>query len=174
MAIPIQSQIYNPISGVFGTGQMQFFGPNSTATSWSVPAGIGKVRARCWGGSTGTNSGGFAIKSIYDLTGVSTIPIIVSTGTCSFGSYVSSTGGSSSGVGTGVGGDINSNGTTLQVGNLLGSPNGFLGGASAYTSAFPGQFSIDFIGCGAISNGYSGTFPGGTGSAVYGLVIVEW
>ena len=78
MAIPIQSQIYNPITGVFGIGQMQVFGYGSSATAWAVPAGIGKVRVRLWGGgATNGGGGGFAIKTINDLAGVTSIAVQV-------------------------------------------------------------------------------------------------
>ena len=60
MTIAIQSQISNPITGVFGTGQVQIF---STSGVWTVPPGIGKVRVRLWGAggsfcNTSTNYGG--------------------------------------------------------------------------------------------------------------------
>ena len=183
MAIPVQSQIYNPISGVFGTGQVQFFGPQSGSFIWTVPQGIGKVRARCWGGGATSYAGGFAMKAIYDLTGVTIVPITVSSiagGTSSFGSYVSATGAvASTSAGYGVGGDINTSGNGTQVGNLFGAGYSLFGaaGATGYASEFPGQFSIDFIGCGSTANGYTATFPGGgggTSGAAYGLVIVEW
>ena len=145
MTIAIQSQISNPITGVFGTGQVQIF---STSGVWTVPPGIGKVRVRLWGaGSTGgtysslylgSGGGGFALKTIYDLSGVASIPVTVGTsptspvttvgafqvgGTSSFGSYASATGGTGAGTmvgGIGIGGDINTSGGT---------------GASASTSA---------------------------------------
>jgi len=73
MSIPIQSQIFNPITGVFGTGQMQIFGSGQSGI-WYIPLGIGKVRVRMWGGGGGVagpgGGGGFALKTIYDLTGV--------------------------------------------------------------------------------------------------------
>lgn len=139
MTIQTVAQGYNPITGVFGTGNVQFFASSGT---WVVPQGIGKVRVRLWGAGGcyssnasnygGGGGGGFAIKTIYDLTGVTSIPVTVgagvtytstttatTAGTSSFGSYVSATGGSTpasspsavNGLGgTGVGGDINTSG----------------------------------------------------------------
>ena len=172
MTVPVQSQIYNPITGVFGTGQIQVYGPGQSG-SWVVPPGIGKVRARCWGGggNSGGGGGGFALKTIYDLSGVTSISIIVGgqSGTSSFGSYVSATGGASGNTGgSGSGGDINSsggngisgyaggvgslwgNGGSYNVGGASGdcasssaiaTPNGFLG-ASGYYNTSGTQYNI--------------------------------
>lgn len=140
IAVPVTSAINNPASGVFGTGQVQFF---TNSGSWTIPPGIGKVRARCFGAGGGYNNissyysggggGGFAIKTIYGLDGLTSIPITVgigggtvststalySSGTSSFGSFVSATGGyfgyyGSAPLpgGSGVGGDINNIGGT--------------------------------------------------------------
>lgn len=130
MAVPSVSQIYNPVTGVFGTGQMQFF---SSSGSWTVPSGINKVRVRLWGGGSGSNGsgGGFALRIIWDLTGVVAVAVTVggAGGTSSFGSYVSATGGASSGgaVGAGSGGDINYAG---GQGNTTGNSGG--GAASLF------------------------------------------
>jgi hypothetical protein len=127
--IPIQSQAFNPITGVFGTGQVQFFASSGT---WTVPPGVGKVRVRVFGAGGGyfssspmsPSGGGFAFKAIYDLTGVTSVAVTVGAAgtanvagnTSSFGSYCSATGGqtgSADGVnagGTGTGGDINTSG----------------------------------------------------------------
>jgi len=155
MAIPIQSQIFNPITGVFGTGQMQIF---SSSGTWTVPPGIGKVRVRMWGagGPNNGNSsnygggggGGFTLKTIYDLTGVTSVAVtvgvglnpvstttIITAGTSSFGSYCSATGGSStysgsSGLGgTGIGGDINTSGGSSA--NATSATNGGGGGCGS-------------------------------------------
>tara|TARA_R110000868_G_scaffold136848_3_gene349993 strand:+ start:7413 stop:8270 length:858 start_codon:yes stop_codon:yes gene_type:complete len=139
MAIQTVSQVYNPVTGVFGTGNVQFF---SASGAWIVPQGIGKVRVRMWGAGGASNQdssyygggggGGFAMKTIYDLTGVTSIPVSVGAGALtgiysstvtfqagasSFGSYCSATGGSYGGAGTnaniggtGVGGDLNRTG----------------------------------------------------------------
>jgi len=135
----IQSQINNPITGVFGTGQVQIFGSSGT---WFVPAGVTRVRVRMWGAGasasnqssyySGGGGGGFALKTIYDLTGVTSVGVTVGAGiaspssgataagtqagTSSFGSFCSATGGITSTTtdvsigGTGVGGDINNSG----------------------------------------------------------------
>lgn len=148
MAVSIQSQVFNPISGVFGTGQVQIFGLNSLSNVWTVPLGINKVRARCFGGA-----GGFAMKSIYDLTGVTSVPITVQKGTCSFGSYVSATGGYG---GIGIGGDIN-------CGSLNGSAANLMGATTFSSTNYPSSFSIDFF------NASAASWPG-----VEGAVVVEW
>lgn len=109
----------NPISGTFGTGNVKFF---SSSGTWTVPAGIGKVRARIWGGGAyGGGGGGFSLVTVYNLYGVTSIPVTVGSGgtsssstggTSSFGSYASATGGlaGAGGGGTGVNGDINTTG----------------------------------------------------------------
>jgi hypothetical protein len=138
MTIQTTNALTNPITGVFGTGQIQIFGASGT---WIVPQGIGKVRARVWGAGGswcsdgsyygGGGGGGFAMKAIYDLTGVTSVPVTVgggvvykssatstgfTAGTSSFGSYISATGGTYAcqtdinNGGTGIGGDINNTG----------------------------------------------------------------
>lgn len=147
MAIPVVSQIYNPITGVFGTGQMQIF---ASSGIWTVPPGINKVRARVWGagGGNGGGGGGFAIRTVWDLTGVSVVGVTVGAGstsanggTSSFGSYVSATGGVAAGGagGAGVGGDINNSGgqgTSGVAGGGVGSVIG-IGGGSAGAAVAP-------------------------------------
>lgn len=195
MSVPIQSQIFNPITGVFGTGQLQIYGVGGSGT-WVVPPGIGKVRVRLWGGGGGYGGGGgFALKTITDLAGVTSIPVIVGGpgGTSSFGQYVYATGGQNSGssdqiAGIGVGGDINyaggntigggagslfgNGGSALMVGGsgaAIGASSytpGFLGtGGTAGTSGMSANFSIDFIGTGG--GGTSGGMNGG-GGITYG------
>jgi hypothetical protein len=138
----IISTAYNPVSGVFGTGQVIVYGGSTTTQTftWTVPAGIGAVRARCWGGGGGSGAsggggGGFAMKAIYDLTGVTSIAVTVGLGvasgnitggTSSFGSYVSATGGQyASTGGSGSGGDINYTGGTGGGGRGGGSASIF-------------------------------------------------
>lgn len=91
----------NPVSGVFGSGNVLFITANQ---SWTPPPGVFNVRARMWGAGSGRGLPG---------------------GTTSFGSFCSATGGSADGKtgGNGVGGDINHKG-----GN---SPGGYGGGGSA-------------------------------------------
>jgi hypothetical protein len=158
MAIPIQSQIYNPVTGVFGIGQMQIFGFGTSASSWTVPAGIGKVRVRLWGGgATAGGGGGFAIKTINDLSGVTSIAVQVggTFGASSFGNYVSATGGtntSGSYGGTGVGGDINYSG-----GNMVGGGAGsiFGNGGSSDMPGASGFYGANYGGNGLLGSGSS-------------------
>lgn len=165
MTVNIQSQVFNPVTGTFGTGQIAWF---STSGTWTVPAGIGKCRVRVWGagGSATTGGGaggGFAIKTIYDLSGVSSVAVTVGTptasttgGTSSFGSYVSATGGSNTTAGgTGVGGDINNTGGTgPNTANCGG------GGAASYF----GNGGNGSATSGANGGGSSGGAGGGSGT----------
>lgn len=140
MAIQTISTAYNPISGVFGTGQVQMFFASGT---WSVPLGIGKVRARVWGGGAYNQGGGggFSMETIYNLTGVTSIAVTVGAGgdgttttggTSSFGSYCSATGGASNSPGgTGTGGDLNYTGGTGGSSAGAGSASIFGNGGSA-------------------------------------------
>lgn len=114
MSIQQISQVYNPITGIFGNGFVQVFGPGMSGT-WTVPPGVNACRVRLWGGG-GSNAGaggGFALKTIYAL-GVTSVAVTVAdqNGTSSFGSFVSATGGASgsSTAGSGSGGDINTTG----------------------------------------------------------------
>jgi len=137
MAIQTISTAYNPVSGVFGTGQVQMYFASGT---WSVPPGIGKVRARMWGGGgyNAGSGGGFSLRAVYDLTGVTSVAVTVGAGgvsgsttggTSSFGSYCSATGGLTNGgaAGAGSGGDINNTG---GIGG--GGANGGGGSASIF------------------------------------------
>ena len=144
MSIPQIGSINNPVTGVFGTGNVQVF---SSSGTWTVPTGIGKVRARMWGGGAyAGGGGGFAIRTIYDLSGVTSVSVTVGAGgtstsstggTSSFGSYVSATGGTNNSTGgSGSGGDTNTSGGTGNsshggggVGNIFG--NGGNGASSA-------------------------------------------
>jgi hypothetical protein len=157
MTVPIVSQIFNPVNGVFGTGQLAWF---NTSGTWIVPAGIGKCRVRLWGAGgsgNGTNAGGgggFAMRTIYDLSGITSVAVTVGTaasntsgGTSSFGSFVSATGGSNSLTpGTGIGGDVNNT-----------------GGTGAGTSGAGGG-SASFFGNGGAANGGSSTGGAGGGN----------
>jgi len=123
MSFPIQNANQsNPITGVFGNGQIELFSNTGTFT---VPIGVSKVRVRVWGGGGNTlgGGGGFAMK-VCDVTQGSTIAVTVGIAeqTSSFGSFVSATGGATSGAGgTGVGGDV----------NFTGGMGGSAGGGSA-------------------------------------------
>lgn len=109
----------NPVTGIFGLGQKQWFFEDGTFT---VPDGITSIRVRLWGGG-GRAGGGFAIKTITALTPGASVAVTVGAagsvtaagGTSSFGAYVSATGGESNSSGTsyggvGSGGDFNSQG----------------------------------------------------------------
>jgi hypothetical protein len=194
MAVPIQSQISNPITGVFGIGQMQIFSASGT---WIVPPGVAKVRVRMWG--AGANycaqssyfgaggGGGFALKAIYDLTGVTSVAVTVGSGnsyissgataagfqagTSSFGSYCSATGGicgatsSVNNGGTGVGGDINNSGGRGGFGGGATTGGGggsasLIGGGANATVAVPGP---SFGGAGAGFGSANSNLPGSGG-----------
>jgi hypothetical protein len=164
MAIQTISTAYNPVSGIFGTGQVQMF---FTSGAWTVPTGISRVRARVWGAgggggvTAGAAGGGFSLKTIYDLTGVTSIAITVGAGgvsgavtggTSSFGGYCSATGGTASAGGSGSGGDINYSGGNTSGGgaaSIFGPGNGNVsnisggagqGATSATTLGLPGFF----------------------------------
>ena len=163
MAIQEIAQAFNPITGVFGTGQVRFFSASGT---WSVPPGIGKVRARVWGGGgyARGSGGGFSIETIYDLTGVTSVAVTIGVGgsaatplnggTSSFGSYCSATGGATAGgvVGAGTGGDIN------YSGGLGGT------GASAGGGGVASLFGNGGNGGTSATNGGNGASGGGAGS----------
>lgn len=183
MTTLIQSQIVNPVTGVFGTGQMQIFGKGMSG-SWIVPDGIGKVRVRCFGsgGSNGGGGGGFALKTIYDLTGVTSIPVTVGETTStssagassSFGSYCSATGGAQTGSGqqaggVGVGGDINASGGKGQVGNGGGGVGSLFGegGWGATTSGESGRPGGSGGGGGSSASCVGGPGLTGSGGAGY-------
>ena len=195
MAVPIQSQISNPITGVFGNGQMQIFSASGT---WTVPPGVAKVRVRMWGagGSAGNQAsyysggggGGFALKAIYELTGITSIPVTVGVGiiniqsgststgfragTSSFGSYCSATGGLT-GItsdnalgGVGVGGDINNTGGKGGWGGATSSGGGggsasLIGGGGNAGASAPGNSSTGGAGAGWGSSTQNNPASGG-------------
>lgn len=112
----ITSSLANPVTGIFGTGKINFYVSDDT---FIVPEGITSVRVRLWGAGNRGGGGGFALKTINDLVPSASIPITVGVtagATSSFGAYVSATGGteystSNAGIGgTGIGGDINHSG----------------------------------------------------------------
>lgn len=161
-------EVFNPLTGVFGSGQVRFFpGAATTQTyTWTVPAGVDAVRVRVWGagGYSGGSGGGFAMKSIYGLSGTATVAITVGTGgststttggSSSFGSFVSATGGATAGgaAGAGSGGDVNYTG---GVGG--GATYGGGGAASLFGNGGAGVGSVGTVG----GNGGSG---GGCGFA---------
>lgn len=175
MAITVVNTIYNPITGVFGSGNVMTWvgvtaasgAQSATTYTWTVPAGVDAVRARVWGGGgyNGGSGGGFAIRAIYGLSGVTSITVTLgyggnatttSGGTSSFGSYVSATGGATQGgtAGAGSGGDIN---TTGGVGFYSGATNNPGGGVASIFGNGGSAISIvnsqsSFGGAGAASD----------------------
>jgi len=185
MAITTVNQIYNPISGAFGSGNIMVYAGSTapsgsqTATTftWTVPAGVDAVRVRLWGGGgyDGGAGGGFAIKSIYGLSGTTSVLISVAFGgngstttggTSSFGSFVSATGGETTtgAAGTGVGGDINTSGglggpTSSSGGGGVGS---IFGDGASYGTSTVNSSLPTFGGAGA-GQGTVGTLSSGSG-----------
>lgn len=190
--IPITAPLNNPASGPFGSGQVQFF---TSSTTWTVPPGVGKLRVRVWGGggaqhtsyNVGGAGGGFAMKTIYDMTGITTVAITVGLGgvsgttagingsgytggTSSFGSYVSATGGtaglsnSTAGAGgTGIGGDINYTGGASGYASI--STNGGGGGsASFFGNGAPGANSTQQGSPNATGGAGGGAYQGNVNS----------
>jgi hypothetical protein len=168
----VTNQIYNPITGVFGSGNVMVYAGSTALTgaqtvttfTWTVPAGTDAVRVRLWGGdgNNGGTGGGFAIKSIYGISG--TVSILISVGyggnattttggTSSFGSFVSATGGvtSTDAVGTGTGGDINTSG---------GSGGGATGGGGSGSIFGSGGSSIPPLGMALATYGGGGAANG--------------
>ena len=193
MAIQTISTGFNPISGVFGTGQVQMYFASGT---WNVPPGIGKVRARVWGGGGAPNGsgGGFSIRTIYDLTGVTSVAVTVGLGgdsagtgtggTSSFGSYCSATGGVGSGtVGAGSGGDINNSGgaggggagagsaSLIGSGGRAGTTFGreTKGGAGGGSNDVPTPAGNGFLGLGGTATSLSAANPAGLNMPTSGL-----
>jgi hypothetical protein len=144
----------NPISGVFGNGNVRFF---SSSTTWTVPAGITRVRARVWGagGSSAGGGGGFAMETISSGLGA-TVAITVGTGTCSFGAFVSATAGATGAAGgaggVGSGGDIN------NTGGISGGLNAVAGGGGVASLLGDGG-----AGGGSNESGKNGASGGGGG-----------
>jgi len=173
----LEKTAYNPITGVFGQGFRAVYvgvtaasgAQTNTTVTWVVPAGVGSIRARCWGGGGGGGSGGagggFALREINSLSGVTSITLSLgfggngtttTGGTTSVGSYVSATGGTTTTGGTGVGGDINFSG---------GNSGSTRGGGAASIFGPGGTGSVDFVGSAGFggAGGGSGQIFGGSG-----------
>lgn len=170
MGIPIVQFKQNPVTGIFGTGNVQWF---LTSGTWYVPAGISTCRVRLWGaGSCGTAAtggpgGGFSLKTITDLSDVTSVVVTVGQGvynaaggTSSFGSYCSATS-------TGVGGDINFNG-----GAGGGASGGGGGSASLFGNGGAGSSTYGVGGTGGAggAGGSTNLYTGGSGSFGSGVV----
>jgi hypothetical protein len=172
----IVNQVFNPISGIFGSGNVMIYAGSTAITgaqtattfTWTVPAGVDAVRVRLWGGGgyNGGSAGGFAIKSIYGLSGTTSVLIsvgfggnatTVTGGTSSFGSFVSATGGANAGgaVGVGTGGDINTSG---------GLGAGGASGGGGCGSIFGSGASKQTAGVDAPKQSYGGAGAGQTNS----------
>jgi len=178
--------VFNPLTGVFGSGNVQFFPGNATTQTytWTVPAGVDAVRVRVWGAGGYNNGcgGGFAMKSIYGISGTTSISITVGTGgssgggaqnggTSSFGSFVSATGGVANSnvttnVGVGVGGDVNYSGGLGANGG--GGAAGLLGNGGHSVNA-----SVGSNGCSGGGVGNSGTAGGGNGFMGAGGLLIS-
>lgn len=160
MAFPEKrTSLFNPVSGVFGNGQVELFPESGT---FSVPTGVSKVRVRVWGGGGGNlgSGGGFAMK-VIDLGGTTSVVVTVGAGgttngsadggTSSFGSYVSATGGKSGTTtmnqvgGIGVGGDINFQGGQQSAGLSLANGYGGAGGAGLFGDGGYGGANNNFL-----------------------------
>lgn len=147
MTVPITAPMNNPITGVFGSGNIRVYGLGMSGT-FTVPVGVTNVRVRLWGGGgyNAGSGGGFALKTIYGLVPGTAITVTVGAapngagGTSSFGSYVSATGGgtTSSSGGTGVGGDINTTGGASDGTGSGGSASLFGNGGVRFGSAAGG------------------------------------
>jgi hypothetical protein len=173
----------NPVTGQFGTGNVQFFGgivgTASVASTFVVPQGISSVRVRLWGaGSSAGGAGGFAMKTIYGLvpgTSIVVTPGAANTATTtsfasSFGSYVSANGAVALVGAAGVGGDINYTGGTGVSTYGGGAPSIYGNGTNADTVSIVG--ASGFSGAGGSLYGGNGLFGIGgfnistTGAAV--------
>ena len=135
----------NPITGIYGAGEIEFF---TSSFTYTVKPGCTKIRVRAW------SPGGGAT---------------VSGGTVSFGAYLSITGGAagnvSSAPGVSTGGDINRSGgaraasggggaagSLIGPGDLGGSGGGWLsGGRSGFTGK--GGVPSGDVGSGASAGG---------------------
>jgi len=180
--------INNPVTGQFGTGNVQFFagvvGTASITSTFVVPQGISSVRVRVWGaGSYGGGAGGFSMKTIYGLVPGASITVTAGAANTSsttsfassFGSYVSANGAVSSAGGAGVGGDINyTGGTGITSTAGAGAPSIYGDGTTARSSASTGVSGLSGAGStsASASNSYGGNGLFGTGGATPSTGVV--
>jgi collagen type I/II/III/V/XI/XXIV/XXVII alpha len=141
---------------------------------WTVPTGVTRVIVECWGGgaagtyymsSVGGSSGGYG-KGIYNVTPGDNISIIVGSGgvpyvnyhvgggSSSFGTLISSSGGTTAGAGGSQPGNSN--------GNILSLKGGFNTGANGGNAPLGG-----FGGVGNSAINSPGNSPGGGGGNTY-------
>ena len=119
----------NILTTPFGSKQIEFFTKSRT---WTVPENVTEVRVRLWGAGSGNstygNSGGFAMKTLSVTPGANvtiTVGAAPATagagGNTSFGGLVTATGGTTAagGVGTGVNGDVNISGNSIEGTNNI-------------------------------------------------------
>ena len=156
----IVNRIYNPITGIFGSGNVAMWVGSTAANglaqtsqtiTWTIPPGVGAVRVRLWGGGGyGGGGGSFALKTINDLSGLTSVTILVgyggndtttTGGTSSFGSFVSAAGGTTTTGGAATGGDINFSGGSGNATYPGGAASIFGTGATG-NSSFPGAPSF--------------------------------
>ena len=179
---------------VGGFSNLQVFTGDGTFT---VPAGITKVKVTVIGGGGGGGSagggnygsggggGGAAIEVISGLTPGGTVSVTVGTGgaagsagnTSSFGAYCSATGGSAGAQNTagGAGGVGSSGDLNIAGGGGAGYSLGGAGGSSIYGGGGRGGVSSTGGAGGAYGGGGGGVFGSGTGGAgAAGVVIVEY
>lgn len=138
-----RAQVLTALRTLFG-GNMRVFASFGT-TTWTVPAGVTKVRARVWGAgggggvfgggfpSGGGGGGGYA-EGVYTVTPGASIAVTVGLGgvanaaggSSSFGTYCSATGGQPGTNGTGAGVGLGGNGGIGTGGalNVIGSGGG--------------------------------------------------
>jgi len=180
-------------SGGGGFSNMQVFTSSGTFT---VPAGITKVKATVVGGGGGgsalsggaAGAGGTAIEIISGLTPGGTVAVTVggggaggstggsaggTGGTSSFGAFCSATGGVGNVYGTGINGNggIGSGGNLNFAGGPGASGTGgcsFFGGGGTYLA----NRDARAYGGGGGGGSDESSAPGGNGSA--GVVVVEW
>jgi hypothetical protein len=174
-----------------GFSNMQVFTSSGTFT---VPAGVTKVKVTVVGGGgsggtggSGGGGGGAAIEIISGLTPASTVTVTVggASGTSSFGAYCSATGGGAGGGaggaagdgGIGSGGMLNIKGTagwTANAGNVGGDGGNSLlgGGGQGGISTAVGNAGGAYGGGGGGGGRTSPVGAGGAGAA--GVVIVEY
>lgn len=183
MAIPVATNVIsNPITGVFGNGQVASYLASGT---FVVPPGVTNVRARVWGAGGILGGGGFSMRTITGLTPGLSIPVTVGAGsvdhavrggTSSFGSYCSATGGGGNATtptysgGVGSGGDINTNGGAGAASSGGGGVGGLFGNGGA-GSATNGSGGNAGGGGGNTAGNISGSGAFGTGGAYQSTTV---